>query len=410
MMPEDSELEGFYRLLRNEKVTAKALLQPHVDATVKRCTAAKTVLVSHDTTVFNYGGENTRADLAPTTYGGKGHGFFFHASLAIAADGTKEPLGVLNDHCWSRTEKKYERGRWWDAIKDTEALKPAGVEFIHVADREAEDYEILCKLTAAKVRFVFRLKYNRKVVLPEGLGANYVKNLLEGKAGKCARAVNLSRRGKKGPSLQTKYHPPRQERSAELHFSATQAKLKRPLDSDKELPEALDINIVRVWEPDPPAGEEPVEWMLLTQEPIARDDDMVLVVDHYRTRWVIEEFFQGLKTGCGMETRQLESYTTITKALAIAVPMAWALLRLRTAAIQCVGLPAESVLTPLQLKVLYKAAIKPLPDNLTADQAYLAIAKLGGHITNNGFPGWRILARGYRKLLDLTTGHSLSQV
>ena len=47
---------------------------------------------------------------------------------------------------------------------------------------------------------------------------------------------------------------------------------------------------------------------------------------------------------------------------------------------------------------------------LTADQAYLAIAKLGGHITNNGFPGWRILARGYRKLLDLTAGYSLSQI
>ena len=52
------------------------------------------------------------------------------------------------------------------------------------------------------------------------------------------------------------------------------------------------------------------------------------VVDHYRARWVIEEYFKALKTGCAIEKRQLMTYEGLTRALAIFVPMAWHLLAL----------------------------------------------------------------------------------
>jgi IS4 transposase len=48
--------------------------------------------------------------------------------------------------------------------------------------------------------------------------------------------------------------------------------------------------------------------MLYTSEPIDTAEQLLTIVDQYRSRWVIEEFFKALKTGCAFEKRQLESY------------------------------------------------------------------------------------------------------
>jgi hypothetical protein len=34
-----------------------------------------------------------------------------------------------------------------------------------------------------------------------------------------------------------------------------------------------------------------------------------------------------------------------------------------------------------------------------------AIAKLGAHIKNNGDPGWRVLSRGWQRLLDFEAAY-----
>ena len=41
---------------------------------------------------------------------------------------------------------------------------------------------------------------------------------------------------------------------------------------------------------------EPVDWLLLTSEPIDTDEQILEVVDIYRARWLIEEYFSALKT------------------------------------------------------------------------------------------------------------------
>jgi hypothetical protein len=47
--------------------------------------------------------------------------------------------------------------------------------------------------------------------------------------------------------------------------------------------------------------------------------------------------------------------------------------------------------------------------NTTVADALLAIARLGGHIKDNGPPGWIVLGRGYQKLLALKEGILLTQ-
>jgi len=44
----------------------------------------------------------------------------------------------------------------------------------------------------------------------------------------------------------------------------------------------------------------------------------------------------------------------------------------------------------------------------TIREAMLAIAAEGGHIKNNGDPGWLVLGRGYEKLLHMELGFEVA--
>jgi hypothetical protein len=57
--------------------------------------------------------------------------------------------------------------------------------------------------------------------------------------------------------------------------------------------------------------------------------EIAFVVDCYRGRWIVEEFFKALKTGCQYERRQLESAHGVD-------PVPWSLSGLRVqAATRC---------------------------------------------------------------------------
>jgi hypothetical protein len=119
------------------------------------------------------------------------------------------------------------------------------------------------------------------------------------------------------------------------------------------------------------------------------------VVDAYRARWRIEEFFKALKTGCAIEKRQ----HALLNALGLFIPIAWTLLRMRVLTRQ--DHPASEILTPPQVEVLRAAAKTPLAAQPSVRAALLAIAALGGHLKHKGEPGWLVLGRGYERLLVL---------
>jgi hypothetical protein len=180
--------------------------------------------------------------------------------------------------------------------------------------------------------------------------------------------------------------------------------LKRTGDAPKANSSCLHVNVIHVFERKPPQGEPPVEWFLLTNLPVDTDEAIAFAVDCYRPRWMIEEFFKALKTGCQFEKRQLESAHSLLNALAILAPVAWRLLLLRHLARSEKRAPASSALTPQQLEVLMAVAKKPLPRRPSARDAMLAVAALGGHLKSNGDLGWLVLGRGMHDLLLLELG------
>ena len=181
----------------------------------------------------------------------------------------------------------------------------------------------------------------------------------------------------------------------------------RPNYYGSDLPPQLTLNAISVSEYDVPADTDPIECVLLTTAPIDNIEQIEATVDHYRSRWLIEEYFKALKTGCAFEKRQLESFDTLLIAMAIFIPVAWNLLRLRSISRARPSAPATHVLTPPQIAILTRIRERPLPPSPTVRDALLAIARLGGHLRSNGDPGWMVLGRGYQKLLTLDLGYRL---
>jgi hypothetical protein len=262
-------------------------------------------------------------------------------------------------------------------------------------DQEADDFSVFAALTSAKLRFVIRAEARR-------LTADKVRTdvFLSEKPAEIFRHVAISRRSTKQASTQ---HPSRAERIAKLSVRASMITLRRPQSSADAPIDHLSLHAVHVFEPSPPTGEKPVEWMLFTSEPIATLRDIEAVVDHYRARWVIEEYFKALKTGCAFEKRQLCSFDGLVRALGLFVPIAWTLLALRTLGRDQSARDATAVFTTNQLRLLRALLEKrgrKFVKKPTVRDAMLGIAGLGGHIKNNGAPGWHVLGRGMRRFAE----------
>lgn len=388
VFPSSAELEGTYRFLSNPKVNAKAILAPHVTGTLARARVEKEVLILHDTTTFVFRGECEREGL--DWLSSHKQGFCGHFALCVGLD-SETPLGILGIHTFSKSQK--DKDKWWGLIQDVDAPDTKRLNAIHVMDREADSYDLFSNLAEHNKRYVVRLYNDRKLKGPARL-FDHMKTLPV----ITERVVPISSRPVQNGLSSQKAYPARDGRLATLEFSAGKVCIRRPQNADAQIA-SLDINIVYVSEKDAPEDAQPVEWKLATTESIETEQDILRVVDIYRKRWTIEEFFKALKTGCAMEKRQLESKKTLLNALAIFTPIAWNLLLLRSMQRSNAKALASTLLSATQIEVLRRFSKRHLPPKPSIAQAMLAIAGLGGHITNNGDPGWQVLGRGYERML-----------
>lgn len=416
-MGSEAALEGLYRFANNRKVMTEPLAKAHADATATRATEARKVIVGHDTT------DCTFPDLDPDEIGflptGKA-GFLLHVALVLDASCWRKPLGVVHFETIHRAgrsktgsrkrsgretvvDAESEGSRWWRSVETAgEALRDCP-EVIHVADRESDSYELMHKCLDGGHRFVFRARVtSRRTRTADDSDAAWIplSTLAATAEGILERPVMLSARKAKGAPGMNRGQPPRNKRHAVLRFSAMRVELRRPQYLHEPVPKTIAVNVVHVVEVGAPEGEPPVEWLLYTSEPIDSAENVARIVDIYRDRWTIEEFNCALKTGCAYEARQFESRHALLNVLVLSMPVACELLALRSRARAAPETPAAEVLRQAQLEVLRALGPRKLSAEPTAREALWAVAGLGGHLKRNGEPGWNILMRGMRTLLD----------
>jgi len=286
-MVDRAMLEGLYRHLSNAEVSFEALIEPHLRKCAGRVVEAGTVYAIHDTTECSFGGASRREGLG--TLNTKNQGFLAHVTLAVSADGSRMPLGLLGverlvrkglKHSSKKSDRELlsdlnrESLRWMRGVIAAERQAGSPGQLIHVADREGDMYGLLAQLAVAGQRFIVRSAQPR-AVLQEPKSTRSLHDVLRETPTSFTAEAQLSPRHNRGTPSR---HPAREGRTATLSFASATVRLRRPKVHEPGLPPELTINAVHVFELSPPTGQPPVEWILLTSEPIATRADIESVV------------------------------------------------------------------------------------------------------------------------------------
>jgi hypothetical protein len=401
-----------YRFWDNPRVDPDDIRAAHRAVALERLVSHQDepILAIQDTTSFDFTDHPDTAGLGYLAHS-KRRGFWLHTALAVSAAGV--PLGPLAQHTWTRDPatlgKRAQRNkketadkesqRWLDALAATEAALPAGQRVVTVADREADFYDLFAAPRRPGSHLLIRAKPRRRVRQVERLLGRVVRAT--------AAAGTLTVDLRRGDD-----RPPRPAvltiRLATVDIAPPSTHLRR-----KELPH-LRLTAILAEEENPPAGQEPVRWWLLTTLPIAGLADAVQAVGWYALRWLVERYHYVLKSGCRVERLQLETAARLDRALATYAVVAWRLLWLTYEARRHPEASCEAVLPREQWQVLHQvvhktAKVPVSPPGLR--EAVRLIARLGGFLARkgDGEPGVKTIWRGLRRLDDLVTGWKLSR-
>jgi len=154
-----------------------------------------------------------------------------------------------------------------------------------------------------------------------------------------------------------------------------------------------------------PAGEERLEWMLLTNWPITTFAQARRVVHWYLLRWRVEDQHKTWKkSGSDIERSQLGSRSAVERWMAIQAAVSARALRLTHLARdpQIGSQPAETVLSAEELaglRTLRASYGDSTPESLTVEKAVERIASLGGYNRQKGRrPGPKTLRLGLERV------------
>jgi hypothetical protein len=419
-----AEMTAAYRFFDNEKATFDGIIQPHIESSRKRIAAQPVAIFVQDTSEIDLTRPEQPVVGAGPLDGASRRGAFLHPLHAFTPDGT--PLGSVLATVWSRPEEEAdtatpsraeraatpieekESRRWVTTLAEARkvAKQCPDTQCICVADSEADIYEAFVEATAEPeaMDWIVRACQNRALQW-EGAGEMGAGHLWERvSAGDVLFLQTIQVRGRKAKmSCETRgRRQPRESRTAEVSVRAARVALRGPWRHDRKLP-AVTVNVVLVREEDPPAGDEPVEWLLLTSLPIDDLEQVRQVVQYYCVRWMIEVFFRVLKSGCRVEERRFEALDRLLTCLAVYLVVAWRTLYVCRLGRSCPEVCCEAVFEPAEWKAAWKIVRREDPPSTppTLGEMVQLAAQLGGYVPRKRSPpGPQTLWLGMQRIHD----------
>lgn len=403
------DLRGAYRLFAEPDVTHDAILAPHSQRVRQACQAPGQYLLVEDTTTLSFNTHAMTTDMGPVNDHG-GQGILVHNTLALRVAGwdrdqvpTVTVLGLAAQQCWSRPrvalkrKQKSKEGRLgraresarWAVSWPTEPLALAGVQWIYVADRESDIYEVFARCSARGADWVIRAAQARALVAED-------HSVFTAVAQAPVRGhLSLELRARSG-------QPARTMRAALRACTVTLRGPWRPGGP----PAARTLQVVEVRELFPPVGSKTMVWVLLTSLPIRTQAQIKRIIGCYTQRWLVEEFHKALKSGTQMEASQLATGRALQALCAVLSLVA---LRLLETKLYARAFPDEAVppgqFAPELIRLL--AAKLGCPSGgWTQRTVWRGIARCGGFMgrLGDGEPGWITIWRGWRSLLNMVEG------
>jgi hypothetical protein len=406
----DAERQGAYDLLESSCVHASALMAAMGQATARRCAGAAFAFVPLDGTSLTLVDHTRDKDFgAVGTYADRGRGLKVIDAIVVSPRGV--PLGCGAMQWWSRPIERVQRvhhhlrpvdeketKHWLDAIDqcvDTFRQHAPDTRAWFQLDREGDAWPILERMALTEHWFTVRSRSDRCVHV--GHRTRRLRQVLSGK-----RMLG-------DYLLEVATAPGRSRRLACMTLKAATVTLE-VRDQCTHDRHALTLNAVWVREQGTtPRGENPVDWLLLTNHPIDTFEACKRVVFGYTQRWRIEDFHKTWKSGvCNVESTQLHATAHVIKWATLLAAVAMRVERLKHLAREQPDLPASVELTKHEIRALilmkrkHKKRTETIPDTMpTVAKATLWLAEMGGYTgkSSGGPPGSITIGRGLERVL-----------
>jgi hypothetical protein len=412
-----------YRFFDNDSVTPQAIITPHIAATQARIQQCEVALLVQDTTELDLTRPKKQVEGAGMMDCESRRGAFFHPVMAFSGEGV--PLGFVSQQTWireklnrqndqekqndrrSRPIEEKESYRWLiglNAAKETALVCP-DTTIVAVADSESDIYEYFAhaeKLRAdcPNLHILMRAGQNRGTTEESDWKDVVRRTPLIGN-----KTVHIRAREAKIGNGKSARDRSRSARTVELEVRKAVAEIKRPQNASSELPRTIKMNLVLCEETNPPEGEDPICWLLVTTLPNDTDEQVETITDYYCARWQIEVYFRTLKSGCRIEYRRFENLDRILNCLAVMSVVAWRIMYMCYLGRACPDIDCEALFTPAEWKSVYAVLKKPIPATGCPKliEFIRAVAQLGGFIDRpKNFPGTQTLWNGLQRCYDLS--------
>ena len=438
------------RSMHDPDVNPQALLAGHVQQSAHRAQEHRLVLAASDTTSFHFGSadspSNSRSGLGPVGTSSKEQGLLTHSVLAMTPEGVA--LGVVHQQSWARKAQNFgqsdqrkkrsfeskESFKWVEALEATQAALPHVDCVLMVQDREADLFELFAYPRQANCHLLVRAAQPRKVQvlpLPSDVGP------LPSDVGPDVGVMSLFEAAQQAPTVGCKtfrvktksgakdkqnianainYEPsidiaPWREATLSIQMCCIQMcciQMRAPRHMPKSVPPVGPLWLIRVCEQDAPAGQEPIEWVLLCTLPLENAQQALEMVEHYCKRWIIERMHYVLKSGLGVEKLQMREGFVLQQMILLYSIVAWRLLSLLYQARQEPLSPVSDWLEAHEVEVLSAQAQTPVQ---TLGKAMSLIALIGGFKScpSAPLPGLKSLWIGLRRLEGMAIGWQLAR-
>lgn len=399
------DTKAAYRFWSHPRLQPEMLLSGHVEQTVRRARAEPVVLAVQDGTQLRYTGHRCTHGLGRLRRPGQ-RGIFLHALLAISPTGL--PLGVLNLQFWTwPTEKDAttpwqrsqqpaadkESRHWLAALDAAQTQLASHGRVVVIGDRESDFFDLYAAPRRSGVELLVRARERRRQVRHP---ARYAQAAVA--QSPCLGQVQVEVSRKDGT--------PQRTATLAVHALSLETEAPQNWPRRKEVP-TIRLTWIWAYEPIPPPGSKPVEWLLVTTLDATTFADAAQALGWYALRWRIERWFYVLKQGCRVEKLELETVERLQLAVATYAIAAWRILWLTYAARQTPDAPCDVALSPDEWQALAcydgKTA-RPPSRPPTVGQAVRMLGRLGGRVQPNSrtLPGVKALWIGLQRLHDLT--------
>lgn len=422
------EMEAAYRFCDNDKVSPEKILTTHISCTHERVAKQTIAILVQDSTELNLTRPRQQVLGAGPLSAESRRGAYLHPLLAFTPE--RLPLGVVwqkhraresivttltrkekNDKLAEIPIEEKESYRWVEghhAALDTAQLCP-DTQCVLIGDSESDIYEVFAESRETShgrpLELLIRGCQNRatdvtgKLVFQRVRGTDCLGSMTVGVSDRLAKTSCETRKRSKA----------REARIAEVEIRATTITLKPPRRHDRKLP-AVMLNVILVEEANPPAGEEAIQWLLLTTLPIETLADVQTAINYYTCRWGIEVYFKILKSGCRVEERQFEELGRLMNIAAIYLIVAWRVMLLCHLGRECPDLNCEIIFEPAEWKSVYQIIRHKEPPVTppSLNEMIRMIASLGGYVVRKSTePGPQTLWVGIQRMHDFAKAYEL---